>query len=372
MSLSQTIIIPYHRNGAMLKYTTSQLEKIIDSDVEIIVVGNNSNTRELDIEISPRIKYIKIEDSLLYSKTANLGVSIAKGDIITLCDQDVFSYSNWYYPLLKKLEANRKIGSVSSKLLSPATNRIIDFGIEYSDQRIVHTLRGHMYNHPLAMLDRKVTSTTSATFMTYKSLYQQVGGMDLDMPYCCSDCDIGIKISLEGYENWVVADSVAYHKGSSSNINGKKQSFDYLKEDSHIMFWLKNKHRLTATVEKDLKVSIDYIRKNLKTLYTFINLSSSPEYKWYSAVFSEYAKADISDIFSYRHNQGIYHDSLQIYDCVPYFFINYSTPLIYFVDYFPALKDNVIWMKMRGEKNDIIMDIAGNIVLFDDLITGKC
>lgn len=63
--------------------------------------------------------------------------------------------------------------------------------------------------------------------------------MDLDMPYCCSDCDIGIKIGKLGLENWVVASSVAYHRGSSSAQNGKSSSFSYLRNDSTNMFWAK-------------------------------------------------------------------------------------------------------------------------------------
>ena len=84
----------------------------------------------------------------MYSETVNMGVDMAKGDIITLCDQDIFSFSNWYIPLIKKLESNSKIGAVSPKLIEPSSSRIIDFGIEYSKKHIVHTLRGHKSSYP--------------------------------------------------------------------------------------------------------------------------------------------------------------------------------------------------------------------------------
>lgn len=375
MSYDQSIIMPYHRNKDMLMYTTTQLEKYIDSDVEIIVVGNNTDKRELDVELSPRIRFVKVSKSMLYSETVNMGVDMAKGDIITLCDQDIFSFSNWYIPLLKKLKSNSQIGSVSPKLIEPSSSRIIDFGIEYSKKHIVHTLRGHKCDYTLALSDRSVTSTTSAILMTYKSLYKSVGGMDTDMPYCCSDCDIGLKFLKKGYENWVVSDSIAFHRGSSSQFNGKKLSFDHLREESHIMFWRKNTQEpLFPTVGRDIKRSIEHIRSvsELKPLYTMINLSTTSEYEWYMNTFAEYAGCDISDIHSYKSGQANYRDQLQIYDSVPYSFMDYSTPLIYFVDYFPSLKDNIIWQRMRNIENDLVYDIAGNVVFLQDVISGEC
>ena len=208
---TQSIIMPYHRNKQMLLYTTELLNKIIPKDVEIIVVGNNNNIDELNVTLPDRFTYIKYDKSLLYSETVNRGVNIAQGEIITLCDQDIFSYQDWYSPLLNKLLSNKRIGSVSSKLLNP--------------------FRGIKETHPLVQQDYKMTSTTSAILMLRKEIYQKVGGMDLDMPYCCSDCDIGIKIGKLGLENWVVADSVAYHRGSSSTQNGKSSSFSYLRND---------------------------------------------------------------------------------------------------------------------------------------------
>lgn len=374
MNISQTIVMPYHRNKEMLQYTTSQILKFIDSDVEFIVIGNNTNSKELDVKLSPKIKYIKKNESMLYSKTVNLGIEMAHGEIITLCDQDIFSYDNWYLPLLKKLSSNKRIGSVSSKLINPSNNRIIDFGIEYSQKRIVHTLRGHRPEYPLALVDRKVTSTTSAILMTYKSLYERVGGMDLDMPYCCSDCDIGFKFSEQGYENWVIADSMAFHRGSSSNLNGKKQSFEFLKDESHIMFWMKNRDRIYPTVSRDIKASVKYIsnERGFKPLYTFINLSTFSEAPWYMNEFVMYSGTKVSDIHSYKSGQSNYRDTIQVYDVIPYHFMNYSTPLVYFVDYFPSLQNNTIWKNMRNTQNDLIYDATGNIVFFDDLVNGLC
>lgn len=92
----------------------------------------------------------------------------------------------------------------------------------------------------MASSDRKVISACGAVMMTYKNLYQKVGGMDTSMPYICCDCDYGIQIMKEGYETWVIANSFIYHKGSSSMNNTKNTEYKYLRGDSKAMFFAKD------------------------------------------------------------------------------------------------------------------------------------
>lgn len=364
--------MPYHRNKDMILYTSNLLNQIISSDVEIIVVGNNDNLNEIDIDLPKRFTYLKYNKSLLYSQTVNEGVAHANGEIITLCDQDIYGFADWYTPLLKKLLSSKQIGSVSSKLLNPINNRIIDFGIEYSKYRIVHPMRGLKQNHPLALTDRQVTSTTSATLMMWKDTYNKVNGMDLDMPYCCSDCDIGIKISKLGLENWVVADSIAYHRGSSSFKNGKSSSFSYLKNDSTSMFWAKNYDNISPTVDSLISLFAQFIKESstFDPMYYFINLSSLKEYEWYASCLKKSTGIEYCDIYSYPQNLPHYSSTIQIYDELPYTFMNINIPLIYFVDYIPSLQDNVIWSRMRDIRKDIVLDCHGNIVFLNEIING--
>lgn len=371
--ITQSIIMPYHRNKQMLLYTTQLLNKIIPKEVEIIIVGNNDNAEELNVNLPDRFTYIKFDKSLLYSETVNRGVRAARGEIITLCDQDIFSYQDWYSPLLNKLLSNEHIGSVSSKLINPINNRIIDFGIEYSQYRILHPFRGLKETHPLVQQEYKMTSTTSATLMLRKEVYEKVGGMDLDMPYCCSDCDIGIKIGKLGLENWVVASSVAYHRGSSSAQNGKSSSFSYLRNDSTNMFWAKNYYNVHNSIGNTISTFVQYLKSeiHLEPLYYFVNLSSLREYEWYADYLMKSLSCDFCDIHSYPQSLAHYSSTLQLYDALPYTFMNVQIPIIYFVDYFPSLENNQIWAHMRNIAKDLVLDSHGNLVRLEDIILGK-
>ena len=132
--MKQSIIIPYYKNKQELYFSLNLLFKYLPKEVEVIIVANNYNPQELDISF-PNCKILKYNRSLLYSKAANIGVQNATGDIITLMDQDIFVTNNWYEPLIDKLLSDPNIGAVSSKMINPTNNRILEYGIEQCAHR---------------------------------------------------------------------------------------------------------------------------------------------------------------------------------------------------------------------------------------------
>lgn len=369
----QSIIMPYHRNKDMLFYTLSLMDKILPSDVEIIVVGNNSSQEELNFDLPTRFRFIKIARSLLYSKAVNLGVQEASGEIITLCDQDIFGYQNWYTPMLKLLLSNNQIGAVSSKMLNPTNDRIIECGLMYTKTRILHPLRGVRSNHHWATFDREVSTSTSATMMMRKSVYTALNGMDEDMPYCCSDCDMGFKVREIGLQNWICSSSIVYHRGSSSIKNGKRMSFSHLLTDSQHMFFAKNYGRLQPDIQKWMNYTLTDFSEHhsIASAYHFVNLSSFGEYEWYADYTKSYLKTTYYDIHSFPQKERDI-ISLQLYDELPYSYMNITAPIIYFVDLFLSLKDNAIWSKMRDINHDLVVDSHGNIFPLSDIILNHC
>lgn len=371
--MKQSIIMPYHRNKAMLIYTLELLNKFLPLEVEIIVVGNNDSTDELAFDLPKRFRFIKINESLLYSKAVNLGVKEAHGEVITLCDQDIFGYNDWYSPMLNLLTSNKKIGAVSSKLLNPTNNRIIECGLMYTQTRVLHPLRGVLSTHPWASFDREVSTSTSATMMMRKSIYLELGGMDEEMPYCCSDCDMGFKVRETGLQNWICASSVAYHRGSSSLKNGKRMSFSHLLIDSQHMFFAKNYKRLHPDIQNWMQYTLtDFCKKNqVESAYHFVNLSSFGEYKWYAQQVQTLLQIEYYDIHSFPQKERDI-TSIQLYDELPYSYMNITAPVIYFVDLFLSLQDNAIWQKMRDINKDIVIDSNGSIFKLTDIISGRC
>lgn len=365
----QSIIIPYHKNKELINYVLRLLLDTVPKCVEIIIIANNTDTNEIEIDHSaPQIKIYKIARSMLYSEAMNLGVSYASGDIITMFDQDVFCSGNWYETLLNKLLSSPVIGAVSPKLINPTNNRIIDFGIAYSPQNILHPMRGLPFNHPNTLSDRKVLSACGAVMMTYKALFQKVGGMDKTMPYICCDCDYGIQIMKEGYETWVVANACIYHKGSSSNRNTKNTEYSYLRGDSKAMFFAKNYKSLKFDMAEFIYfASQKYKEKHTLALkYYCYNLCSLHDFNFFIDAIREGLDIEYYDIYTINVNcrNPI---QLQLYDFLPMSHLDIAEPFIYLVDSFTSLHNNAFWWKSRKCQYDIIVDVNGNFLTQEEI-----
>lgn len=369
--MKQSIIIPFYKDKQELYFMLKLLFENIPQKVEVIIVANNPNSHELDISY-PNCKILKFNRALLYSKAANIGVQNATGNIITLMDQDIFVTSNWYEPLLQKLLSDKNIGAVSSKMINPTNNRILEYGIEYTEYNSAHIGKDLSVKSPLVQDDICVSSSCGGVLMTYKSLYNKLGGMDEDMPYICCDCDYTLKIWEQKKQVWVVANSIVFHKSFTSKASGKISDFSFLENDSRWKFYQKNTDRMRYNLNFWMSKTFQrYLCSHkLQKKYIFINISSYTNIEWYITFIKVTLNIDFYDLYTFSATERNIQD-LQIYDYVPYDFLSLCTPIIYFVDSFYSLVNNALWYKMRNSERDIIIDINGAICSVEELLSNN-
>lgn len=366
--MTQSIIIPFYKNISELYFSLDLISKNTPSEVEIIVVANNIN--ELNISF-PNCKILKYNRALLYSKAVNIGVEAANGEIITLMDQDIYVTPGWYEALLSKLLSEKKIARVSPKMLNPSNNRVIEFGIEYTKYNSAHIGKDMLSNSPFVSSDISVSSACGGVLMTYKSLYQQLGGMDEDMPYICCDCDFDLKLLSTGKQVWIVADSIVYHKSISSKSGGKQTDYSILEHDSRWKFYQKNSDRIKYNLENWTSLTYSSFIKRISIeiphQYIFLNLSSYQNIHWYKNQLEKQLNISFLDCYDFivplRNS-----DKIQIYDYVPFYFMHFHTPFVYFVDSFLSLRENALWYNTHQSDRDIIADINGALCLVQELL----
>lgn len=363
--IKYSIIIPFHSNKKILDCCISTLLDTIPNDVEIIIVANNNNDKEIDISFeSDNIKILKFNENLYYPKAVNIGVESSTGDVVILCDADTTYFGNWFYNLTSFFNSKENIGLAGSKLISPNTGKIIDFGITFTEFNYTHPYLGMDQNYYLANKTREVQASCSANCIINRNLFLDIGGFNEDLVFCYSDIDLCLRLKEKGYSIWSVHNSVVFHKGSSVLNN-----MSYLKADTKSKFSELNANKIKLDFEDLFVENINSFKLNnlLNEIYLYIDFSTIINKDWYYKIIDKSLDKKICDKYIYDvGKRDIPHISL--FETLPSVFHTYKTPIIYFVDTIESLTNNHIWQLLRQTENDIIIDRNGNITFFKEVI----
>lgn len=336
---------------------------LLNDNFEIIIVANNSNEKEIDIEISDdKIKLLQITENLFYPKAINWGVEYASGNYLIFCDPDIFYVEGWFEAILKTFLQEKRVGCVGAKLINPLNNRIIDFGIGYQGYHRCHVMRGLSFQHDLAQRNIKVNSFCSAILCVKKDLFIKIGGINEEMPYAFCDNDFTLKAVELGYNNIVVHDALAYHKSYTDRNNSKYYTFDYLREDCVAVFFSKHNalpNDYQRYLESFWKWNIN--KYNISNHgYILINLSTSYNWKSYAEIIKNIG-IKILDMCSFTINERNAL-SIALSNILPNRIIDIHTPILYFVDNFVSLFENSLWFSLRDIRYDLVIDRDANVV----------
>lgn len=202
-------------------------EHYADFDLEILVVDNNSSDDSVGYlrEHFPKIKIIINPTNLGFVGANNIGYQYAcrqKADYIYLLNQDTVIRPGWLQPLYDFARHN-KFGTLQSKiLLWPDTSRVNTLG------NVIHFL-GFGYGQGCGRLDQKKNEIKKINYASGAGVLisleawadfvkaGQAGGgtralFDETMFMYLEDLDLGWTMSLLGYDNYLVPDSIIYHK----------------------------------------------------------------------------------------------------------------------------------------------------------------
>lgn len=236
---------------------TSIVEKSTYDNYEIIIVENNSTTKEIkeyytkllgydyeeamqsvalqsvahdggilwsnaDGTLENRLAVVTYLGSFNYSAVNNLGVSYATGDYLLLLNNDTEVITvNWMEELL--MYAQREdVGAVGAKLYYG------DKTIQHAGVVIglgAHRTAGHshykQHRQNLGYMGRlcyaqNVSAVTGACLMVKKSLFENVGGLDEEFAISLNDVDLCLKLREKNLLNVFTPFAELYHYESIS------------------------------------------------------------------------------------------------------------------------------------------------------------
>lgn len=223
-----SIVIPNKDHAEDLRRCIKSIvEKSTWENYEIIVVENNSETKEIfsyyeELKNNPQIKIVTYEGAFNYSKINNLGVSQATGDYVLLLNNDTQVITvNWMEELLMYAQ-RQDVGAVGGKLYYG------DKTIQHAGVVIglgAHRTAGHVHyrqkRENLGYMGRlcyaqDMTAVTGACLMVKKKLYEAAGGLDESFAVSLNDVDFCLKLRRMGYLNVFTPFAELYHFESVS------------------------------------------------------------------------------------------------------------------------------------------------------------
>lgn len=223
-----SIIIPNKDHVEDLRRcVTSIIEKSTYDNYEIVIVENNSETKEIfsyyeELKNNPSIKIVTFKGAFNYSAVNNFGVGAATGDYVLLLNNDTQVITvNWLEELL--MYAQREdVGAVGGKLY------YADKTIQHAGVVIglgAHRTAGHTHyrqkRENLGYMGRlcyaqDVSAVTGACLMVKKKLYEEAGGLDEGFTVSLNDVDFCLKLRQLGYLNVFTPFAELYHYESVS------------------------------------------------------------------------------------------------------------------------------------------------------------
>ena len=190
----------------------SIVNKSTYSNYEIIVVENNSETKEIfdyyqALEHNERIRIVKYEGDFNYSRINNFGVSFANGKYVLLLNNDMKVITREWMEELLMYAQRSDVAAVGGKLYY-ADNSIQHAGIVIGLG--AHRAAGHTHYKDdkmhLGYMGRlcyaqDVTAVTGACLLVGRKQYDEVGGLDETFSVAFNDVDFCLKLRKAGYLN---------------------------------------------------------------------------------------------------------------------------------------------------------------------------
>lgn len=363
------IIIPFHKDRKMLELSLHTLATSLKHQMpEILIIANNEDTSEIDLHLDANIFHLyKIEQDIFWPGAINYGARMTDKQYLIFCDPDIFYLPNWLDGLISCYSKDDYVGAVSAKLINPLNNRIMDFGMGYNYVNTIHISKGLPFDHPYTQADRKVQAACGAVMLTSHDLFDAVEGIDTSMPYIYCDNDYSIKIAEQGYDTWVAAKALAYHKGNTDLNNSKYQKYAYLREDSKANFYAKNINKRKIDIGYWLQCSWEYylnVTNKRQKNYCLFDFCTLPDHGYYIQVLQELGVHIVEERRIVLPERDV--TTINLCNYIECQMINSTLPFIYFVDDFTSLIHNGLWLTIRDISKDFIVDRQCNILNMAD------
>ena len=206
-----SIIIPTRDQAALLqRCLTSIREKTDYAPIEIVIVDNGSTKPEThaflhDLALDPRIQIVTDGAEFNFSRLINRGVRIARGEILAFVNDDIETdNSDWLREMVSRA-IRPEVGAVGARLWYP-DGRLQHAGVVLGLHGVARHAFQRFLPQPVALMNRtfilsqNYSAVTAACMVLRKTLFDDVGGFDENLPNNFNDVDFCLRLRERGWQ----------------------------------------------------------------------------------------------------------------------------------------------------------------------------
>ncbi len=213
-----TVIIPNYNGDAYIENCLQSLKKQTFRDFEILIIDNASEDHSADYIAAhyPEIPLIRLSQNFGFSRAVNEGIKRTKSPYLILLNNDTVCDPRFVEELYQAIAKDKKIFSVSSKMLQMYAPEKIDGAGDLYCALGWAFARGKDRSKALYEKESKVFSACAGAAIYRRDLFEQIGYFDEFHFTYLEDVDVGYRARIMGYENRYTPKAIVYHAGSGA------------------------------------------------------------------------------------------------------------------------------------------------------------
>jgi GT2 family glycosyltransferase len=234
-----SVLIPTHGDADLIRRSLPTLLADPAADVEVIIVNNDPQQDVLgaigEYASDRRTTIVEMGFEGDFPRAINRGIERASGDLVMLCNADLFPSPTYLSTLREFFDRRPRAGAASGKLIrydlerGEVTNVIDSAGLILTRQRRLKTRGEGEVDAGQFDAEREVFALDGAAIVLRRPALDDimVDGEYLDENFVAhkEDHDLSWRVRLAGWECWYVPGAVAYHARTTRGLG----SMAYLK-----------------------------------------------------------------------------------------------------------------------------------------------
>jgi GT2 family glycosyltransferase len=230
-----SVLIPTHGDADLLRMSLPTFLADPAADVEVIIINNDpqQDVRGAIGEYASDVRTTIVEMGFEgdFSRAINRGIERATGDLVMLCNADLFPSPTYLATLEEFFNRRVRAGAAIGKLIrydlvrGEATNVIDSAGLILTRQRRLKARGEGEVDAGQFDTEREVFAIDGAAMVLRRAALDDimVDGEYLDENFVAhkEDHDLSWRVRLAGWECWYVPEAVAYHGRTTRGLGSK-------------------------------------------------------------------------------------------------------------------------------------------------------